>query len=180
MIYDGRPVLASRLKAWWIEKLDNDSVRPWVPMYYYPWLAWALLATFWLPPVNIIEEGMGSVVYMFWVVLAIPGTLGPIMGLRMRHGGSAVQAMSVLLLLRDWMGLIFQAGGHAVSCVLLLMFEIAAWIGAWNYEGPQAYAGLTIFAAVMLIPWTSGTAMLCAQCLRKIQRGLQIERRARV
>jgi hypothetical protein len=179
VIPSGRTPLGTRIKTWWIEALDNDSVRPWVPMYYYPWLAWAILATFWLPPVSIIEEGMGSVIYMAWVVLAIPGTIGPIMGLRMRHGGSTIQSMSILLLLRDWMGLIFQAGGHAISCILLVMFEIAACMGAWNYVGPRPYAGLTIFAAVMLLPWTTGTAILCAQCLRKIQRGLQLERGAR-
>lgn len=178
MIPNGRPVLATRFKAWIMDKLDNDSVRPWVPMYYYPWLIWAILATFWLPPVNLIRDSMGSpLAYTFWVWAAIPGTFGPIMGLWMRRGGSSLQALPNILLLSDWMGLIFQAGGHAISCVLLFMFEISAWIGVSRYAGPQAYAGLTVFAAVMMIPWMLGTGMLCAQCLRKLQRAKQAEKR---
>lgn len=179
MISGGRPILADRLKAWWIDKLDSDSVRPWIPMYYIPWLAWAVLATFWLPPVAIIQEAMGPITYLLWVWLTIPSTISPIAGLKMRHGGSSLQAMSNLLLLRDWMGLVFQVLGHALSCILLIMFEISAIIGAAEYVGPSTYPGLTIFAAVMLVPWTTGTAMLCAQCLRKVQRGLQLERRSR-
>lgn len=177
MIPGGRPLLADRLRAWWFDKLDNDSVRPWVPMYYIPWLCWAILATFWLPPVEIIEKGMGDVVYMIWVWLAIPATFGPIAGLKMRHGGSSLQSISKLLLLRDWMGLWFQASGHALSCILLIMLEISAWVGVYNYSGPSSYAGFTVFAAVMLLPWTSGTAMLCLQCLRKMQKGLALEKR---
>lgn len=178
-VTDVNPPLV-RLKAWLLNKLDSDSVRPWVPMYYWPWFVWAILATFWLPPVTLIQEGMDSkLAYTLWVWAAIPGTFGPIMGLWMRHGGSSLQALPKLLLLRDWMGLIFQAGGHAICCVLLIMFEISAWIGVANYSGPQPYAGLTVFAAVMLTPWMLGTATLCAQCVRKLQRALAAEKEAR-
>jgi hypothetical protein len=95
-------------------------------------------------------------------------------GLRMRHGGSTVADMSNQLLFRDWMGLIFQATGHAVCFVLMVMFQVAAWLAVKNYDGPNTYAGLTIFCASMLLAWTGGTAILCAQCIRKIQKGLTL------
>lgn len=177
MISDGHR-LVDRLRAWWIDKLESDSVRPWVPMYCAAWLIWALLATFLFPPVSTIEQAMGSEAYWLWVWMAIPGNIGPIIGLQMRHGGSALQSISTPLLLRDWMGLFFQAGGHAICCLLLIQFEISVIIAAATYEGPAAYAGMTIFAGVMLSPWTGGTFILCAQTLRKLQKGLRLERGA--
>lgn len=175
---DAAVSLTDRLKLWWLETLDTDSVRKWVPPYCTIWLTWAILATLVFPPVPTIHESMGPAAYWVWVVVAIPANLAPMVGLKMRHGGSAIQDMSDRLLFRDWMGLILQATGHAVCHVLMLMFEIAAWIAVWNYDGPNAYAGLTIFTASLLLAWTGGTAILCAQCVRKIQRGLRIEREA--
>lgn len=176
MTLDGVPAtLGSRIKLWWLETLETDSVRKWVPPYCTIWLTWAVLATIVFPPVPIIVEQMTTGAYWAWVWIAIPANVFPMIGLWMRHGGSAVQDMSDRLLFRDWMGLILQATGHAVCFVLMLMFQIAAWMAVWNYDGPQPYAGLTIFCAAMLLAWTGGTAILCAQCVRKIQRGVQIE-----
>lgn len=169
--------VATPLKAWLLEKLDEDSVRPWVPMYCTFWLTWAVLALSWLPPVSTISDAMGSVGYYGWVAMAIPGNLGPILGLWMRHGGSAIQGMSKPLLLRDWMGLFVQAGGHAVCHVLLVTFQISAWIAVVTYDGPAIYAGMTLFCSFMLAPWTLGVLVLCAQCCRKIQRGIELERK---
>jgi hypothetical protein len=176
----GTVTLTDRLKVWWLNKLDNDSVRQWVPPYCAAWLTWALLATFWLPAVPTIEPIMGHLAYVLWVWLAIPGNLFPTIGLWMRHGGSAVGDMSNRLLFRDWMGLILQATGHAACHVLLVMFQISAWVAVANYTGPSAYAGMTLFCAIMLTPWTFGVLLLCAQCVRKIQRGLKFEQQGMV
>ncbi|MCG5431257.1 hypothetical protein LV457_03000 [Mycobacterium sp. MYCO198283] len=173
----GQPI-AARLKAWWLSKLDSDSVRDWIPPYCTAWLVWALFATFLFPPVPTIVATMGDAGYWAWVWTAVPANLAPIVGLRMRHGGSAIEDMSDRLLFRDWMGLIFQATGHAVCFVLMVMFQVAAWIAAWTYDGPATYAGMTIFAASMLLPWTGGTLLLSAQTVRKLQRGMQIEQQA--
>lgn len=171
--------LADRVKAWLLDRLDNDSVRPWIPPFCAAWLTWAVLAAVWLPPVTIIEDAMGHTAYVLWVLMAIPGNLTPIVGLRMRHGGSSIHNMSDELLARDWAGLFLQTTGHAVCCVLLLMFEVAAVIGAVTYSGPNVYAGVTVFAAFMLLPWTGATALLCAQAMRKVQRGLALEHEVR-
>lgn len=170
--------LGHRLKAWWLETLDTDSVRKWVPPYCTIWLTWALFALFLFPPVPTLYGNMGPVAYWLWVSIAIPANIAPMVGLWMRHGGSDIKDMSKGLLFRDWMGLVLQATGHAACHVLLLMFQVSAWIGVYSYTGPNTYAGLTIFAASMLLAWTGGTLVLCAQCIRKIQRGLQIEHEA--
>jgi hypothetical protein len=167
--------VTSRLRAWWLRKLDSDSVREFVPHYNAAWLTWAVLATFVLPAVPTVSQSMGISGYWVWTWLAIPANALPIIGLRMRHGGSAIQDMSTRLLIRDWFGLFFQAAGHALACFLLVMFEISAVITALTYSGPNVYAGLTVFAAFMLWPWTEATFILCAQSLRKVQRGRQLE-----
>lgn len=170
--------MGDRLKAWWIDKLDSDSVRSWVPDYCATWLTWAVLATFWLPPISTIHEAMGSAAYTAWVWLSIPANVMPIVGLKIRHGGSSVQAMATPLLAADWAGLFLQAAGHALAHVLLVMFEISVVITVFTYHGPALYAGMTVFCGVMLSPWMRGTLLLCAQCLRKWQKGLQLEREA--
>lgn len=169
-------MLTARFKAWIVSRLDNDSVRAWVPPYCAVWLSWSVVALIAFPPISTISETMGVPGYYVWVTIAIPANLAPIIGLRMRHGGSAIGDMSNRLLFRDWMGLILQGTGHLVCHVLMLMFQVSAWIAAWSYDGPSQYAGMTIFAASMLLPWSFGTLLLCAQCVRKFQRGLEIER----
>lgn len=173
-----RPPFVDRLRLWWRDTLDEDSVRKWVAPYCVIWLAWATLALFVFPPVPSIHEELGAVVYWFWVGAAIPANLLPIIGLRMRHGGSALKNMSTPLLFMDWMGLVAQAVGHLVCHLLLVLFEVTAWVVAFTYKGPNAYAGLTIFCATMLLAWTGGTLVLFAQCMRKIQRGRELEREA--
>lgn len=174
----GRPAtLADRLRHWWIETLEADSVRKWIPPYCTIWLSWAVLAVVVFPPVPTIYDSMGSFAYWIWVGVAIPANLAPMVGLRLRHGGSPIQDMSTRLLFLDWTGLMLQAIGLGVCHILMVWFEIAAWVGVANYEGPNTYPGLTIFCAFMLLAWTGGTAVLCAQCIRKVKRGIDIERR---
>lgn len=167
--------LAERLRGWWRETLESDSVRKWIPSYCAVWLGWALFALFILPPVPSLEEVLGHPAYLAWVVMAIPANFGVIAGLWMRQGGAAVADMTTPLLFRDWMGLISQATGHIVCHLLMIEFQITAWIAVYTYDGPNTYAGLTIFAATLLLPWTFGTLLLFLQCLLKIQRGKALE-----
>lgn len=154
--------------------IQSDSVRPFISLFYAPWLMWALLAAFVFPPVQIIQEQMGHGVYVAWVWISIPGTLAPIIGLQMRHGGASIEEMNSPLLFRDWMGLFLQWGGHSCMCVLLILFEVSATLAALNYSGPNNYAGVTIFAAFLLSAYMFGTALLAVQCLRKIWRGEEL------
>lgn len=170
--------LADRLKIWWLNKVDDDSVRGWVPDYCATWLTWALLGTFLLPPISTLHEAMGPGAYTAWVWLSIPANVMPIVGLRMRRGGSSLQNMSTPLLAADWAGLFLQAAGHALAHALMWVFEISVVITVFTYDGPALYAGMTIFCGIMLSTWWRGSLLLCAQCLRKWQKGLQLEREA--
>lgn len=166
-----------RLVARFWDFVEDDSVRGFIPLYYTPWLIWAIFATFLFPPVSILQEAMGHGVYVAWVWITIPGAIAPLVGLAMRHGGSDIDDMGDLLLFRDWMGLCLQATGHAVMCVLLILFEYSAILGAmayWKSEG--VYAGMTILVAFLLSSYMFGTAVLSLQCLRKIHKGEQLKR----
>lgn len=155
--------------------VEDDSVRRFIPIYYTPWLVWAIFATFLFPPVGILETAMGHLVYVAWVWITIPGAAIPMIGLVMRHGGADIHKMTTPLLLRDWMGLVMQATGHAVMCVLLILFEYSAAIGAVNYMATQGgYAGMTILVAFLLSSYMFGTALLSMQCLRKMWKGEQL------
>lgn len=179
-IADHQPSLTERIRAWWEHKLDSDSVREFVPRYNAAWLLWALLATFWLPPVPTISEAMGHPAYVTWTWFAIAANGLPLIGLRMRNGDMSIQDMSTRLLLSDWFGLYFQAAGHALACFLLLIFEISAVITVSTYTGPNAYAGLTVLAAFMFYPWMEGTLVLSAQAFRKLKKAREIEQRGGV
>jgi hypothetical protein len=169
-----------RARGFWAqfwELLEDDSVRRFVPVYYAPWLTWAIFATFWFPPVGIIQEAMGHTVYTLWVWITIPGTLAPMIGLVLRHGGSSFADMTKPLLLQDWMGLVMQATGHAVMCVMLVLLEYSAIVGAIDYMTTQGlYAGMTILVAFLLSSYMIGTFWLSMQCLRKLWKGEQLQR----
>lgn len=172
--------MSDRTRGIWArfwELIENDSVRPFISMYYMPWLVWAVLATFWFPPVSIIETAMGHQVYVAWVWVTIPGTLAPMVGMALRHGGSPYAAIATPLLFADWMGLVMQATGHAVMCVLLVLFEYSAIVGVLDYMKDQGlYAGMTILVAFLLSSYMLGTGLLSAQCLRKMWKGEQLAR----
>jgi hypothetical protein len=165
----------ARLKAWWFKVLRNESVRSFISPYCVVWLLFAVPATFVLPPIKTFSDIMGMDGYLFWVWAAIPANAAPIVGLAMRHGGQNITDMSVRLLFRDWMGLIMQILGHSVCFLLLVWFEVTAWIAVLTYEGPNEWAGVTYFCAIMLIAWTGGVFILCAQCVAKVKRGIEIE-----
>lgn len=177
MIPVGQPdTLAGRLKRLWLKVLRNDSVRFWVSPYCAIWLLFAIPATFILPPIKTLADAMGHSGYLAWVWISIPANLAPIAGLMMRHGGSDISAMSDRLLLRDWWGLLLQILGHYVCFLLLLWFEVTAWVAVWTYTGPSEWAGVTAFAGVMLLAWTGGVFVLGSQTVLKVQRGREIER----
>lgn len=132
-------------------------------------------ATFILPPIKTLADAMGHGGYLLWVWISIPANLAPIAGLLMRHGGQDIAKMSARLLFRDWLGLILQILGHEVCFILLLWFQVTAWIAVLTYTGPNSWAGVTCFCAIMLLAWTGGVLVLGAQCILKVKRGIEIE-----
>lgn len=168
--------LTDRLKRFWLQVLRNDSVRWWVSPYCVIWLVgFAIPATFVFPEIKTLADAMGHGGYLAWVWISIPANIAPIVGLLMRHGGQDIANMSDRLLFRDWTGLILQILGHYVCFLLLLWFEVTAWYAVLHYTGPNDWAGVTYFSAVMLLSWTGGVFVLGSQCVLKLQRGLDIE-----
>lgn len=167
----------TRLVALIWQIIESDSVRPFIPLYYIPWLIWGILATTVFPPIAIIEETMGHPGYVLWVWSTICGTSAAVTGLLMRHGGEALISMSKPLLARDWMGLCLQCGGHSCMCVLLILFEISAITAVLDRSAEGTYAGMTLFAAFVLSSYLIGTGLLALQCLRKLWMGEQLKRR---
>lgn len=157
-------------------RIESNSVRHLIPVFYTPWLLWAILATFWLPPVTIIQQAMGHSTYVFWLWLTIPGTLAPMVGLWLRDGGTDIEDMNSPILRKDWWGLALQWGGHSCMAVLLLLFEISAVKGALAYDGPSSYAGMTIFAAFVLSSYNFGLFMLALQILFKLIRAEELKK----
>lgn len=159
--------------------VDEDSVRPFIWLYYIPWLLWSMLTVAGLmPSVGALEDAMGGAVYQAWLLLTIPGTLFPMIGLALRHGGSSVAQISTPLLFADRLGLAMQTGGHACMCFLLTLFEYSAWSAALVLLPNQpGVAGLIMFCATILMAYVLGTVLLTLQCLRKFHKGSKLRRR---
>src|ERR1700754_3904479 len=98
--------------AFW-ELVDSDSVRPFIWLYYIPLLLWGIYAVGWAEPIPTLQPIIGGWIYEVWEWMPIPGTLACMVGLGIRHGGTAVSQMSAPLLFRDWLGLWLQATSHA-------------------------------------------------------------------
>lgn len=149
-------------------EFTGDSVRLFEWFYYIPLLTFGIYATFW-QPINIVEPVMGYTGASIWSGGQIVATTMTLIGLGLRHGGSAASEMTDALLLRDWTGLMLQATGHLWMHFVLWAFEIAAWS---MYGGP--YWWLVSFPAYAISAYVIGTAVLCAQCLVKLRRGEQL------
>jgi hypothetical protein len=136
----------------------------------------AIPATVWLPPIYTFVDAMGGLAgYQVWVWTAIPANSFVIIGLLIRHGGQNIATMSTRLLARDWAGLVLQILGHALCFILLVWFEVTAWVAVWTYRGPNEWAGVTYWSAIMLLAWTGGVFVLGCQCVLKFRRGREIE-----
>lgn len=164
--------MPERIRGAWAKfwhLVDGDSVRPFIPLYYTPFLLWGVYGTFFASPITLIVDQMSQAAYDAWVWMPIPATTAALAGLAMRHGGAALNAMSTPLLFRDWMGLYLQLAGHACMFLVLLTFEITSISGA--------YWGQPVISVFLISSYTIGVLLLAMQCARKIQRGLQLGRR---
>jgi len=157
--------LAGRLVKTFVRLLDNDSVRPFIPLYYAPFLTWGLYATFFAAPLPLIMTQMGRLPYDIWVWMTIPGTLVCLAGMWLRNGGGPATLITEPLLRRDYLGLWMQFGGHACMAIVLLIYEITGIAGAtW---------GDPVISLFLISSYAVGVPLLAAQCLRKLWRGRQ-------
>lgn len=149
--------------------LENDSVRPFIWLYYVPLLTYGMFAVAWPKATSIIDPTLGEAGARLWVAACIAGTTTAMVGLGLRHGGTPAADMSTALLRQDWLGLWMQTGGHAAMFVVLLSFEVAAL--------SSPYVWLVVFCVFAVSSYVIGCVLLTLQCARKLYRGWQLERR---
>lgn len=154
-----RQVILARVLA----LIDSDSVRPFIWLYYLPFLGWGLYGTFIAEPIALIINEMGALAYNLWVWAPIPATTVALFGLYLRHGGSAAEEINHALLRRDYLGLWMQFGGHACMGIVLMIYEVTGIAGA--------YWGQPVISIFLISSYLIGVMLLAAQCLRKIWRG---------
>lgn len=148
--------------------IDGDSVRPFIWLFYIPLMAWGFYATLVAADLQMLGSTLGPVIYSIWEFAPIPGTLSVMIGLVLRHGGSALTEISRPLLYRDWLGLWMQFGGHSSMCLVLVAYEVSTI--------SEASWGQPVISTFALSSYALGTALLALQCLRKIIRAEQLSR----
>lgn len=146
-----------------LELLDSETVRLFVWPFYLGLLCWGIYGTFFSAPAQIVYPVMGDTLYDVWVWLHIPGPAAALIGLILRHGGTPLAEMTETMLLRDYMGLWMQLGGHLCVFLALLWFEVSA-VQATDW-GQSAF---TIFA---IGPYVLGALFLAVQTGRKLWAG---------
>lgn len=162
--------MAQHVRKFWTQfwaLIDSDSVRNFIYFYYLPFLLWGWYGSFIAFPIALIVDVMGQFAYNLWVWTPIPATICCLVGLWLRHGGSAMEDIDHALLRRDYLGLWMQFGGHACMFFVLLVFEITGSIGA--------YWGQPVISLFLISSYTLGVCVLALQCLRKLWRGRQYE-----
>ena len=177
--------MAQAIRGFWAtfwRLIDEDSVRPFVIVYYVPLLAFGVVAIV-IAVVLSVASIPSAILAVLWVWAQVPATLSAMVGLYLRHGGTPVAEMSALLLFRDWIGLGMQLGGHACMVVVLLAFELVA--GSIVALGPAGIAAgvlgvliwwIILFAMAAISSYVIGCTLLSLQVIRKIWRGIQLRR----
>lgn len=156
-------------KTLWL--IDSDSVRPFIWFYYAPLLLFGIYGA-WLMPSTAVQDVMGHTFAEVWIWVQIPATLACLIGLWMRHGDQCIEEMGTAPLLKDWLGLWLQLGGHICMNQVLFAYEFAIFS---LYGTP--YWHVAAYGAFAISSYVIGTAILAAQCAHKIVKGRQLRKR---
>jgi hypothetical protein len=136
----------------------SDKVRPFVWMYYVPLWCWGVYGTFFAGPATYVKSAMGDVVYDTWVWLHLIATTVVMVGLHLEaraNSGEQTQNRAKLA----YMGLCFQASGHAAMFWVLLSYEMSAI--------SQTYWGEGTYSIFVIAPYVAGCLLLAAQSTTK-------------
>jgi len=123
--------------------LDSEKVELFVWPYYGALMWWGFYGTFFDAPLGYVQEVMGQPFYDMWIWMHILGTAEVLVGLTIKN---------------KYLGLWLQLGGNFSMGMVLLAYEIAAWI-TW---GEAAYS----FAAIA--PYVVGCLFLSLTVVRKL------------
>lgn len=123
--------------------LDNEKVELYVWPYYLSLMWWGLYGTFFGAPLTYVVDVMGPQFYDLWLWMHILGTAEVMVGLTIKD---------------KYLGLWLQLGGNFSMALVLLAYEIAAFI-AW---GEAAYSFFAI------APYVVGCVFLSLTVVRKL------------
>lgn len=166
--------MAERIRRIWAKfwkLVDSNSVRHYIWVYYIPLFAFGVYATIWLP-VNMVEPMLGHFWANAWAWVQIPATLCAMGGLLLRHGDVDTADMTPLRSRADWLGLCMQAGGHFCMCSVIAGGQVIMWS---QFNNPSIWIWVA-FAAFFGTSYVVGTALLSLQCVRKVLKGLELQR----
>lgn len=151
------------------EDIWNDSVRPFIWMYYLPLLSYGLFSVVFPKATSIMDGTLGAFGSRLWVAACITMTITAMIGLGLRHGGTPLTEMTTPLLRQDYLGLGMQATGHAAMSLVLVALEIAALRCPYVW-----YLVPCVFA---ISSYVFGCLVLCLVCVGKVRKGRQMQRR---
>jgi hypothetical protein len=158
VVYTRRRV-RDRLKA----ILASDSVRNFVWLFYFWFIAGNIDLAFYSYPIKLVVDPMGMLVYDVWAWMPLVAAPTALLGLVLRHGGSPADEIHGRLLRRDFLGLWMQVGGHACMSVVLGVYIAAGWYGRDAHQPIPSVYWLTAYFV--------GVTLLAAQCIYKIRLG---------
>lgn len=144
--------------------LRSDSVRNFIWLYYFWFIAGAIHLTFFTYPIKVIVGPMGMLVYDAWAWMPLIAAPVALIGLWLRHGGSPSDAIKGRLLRQDFLGLWMQVGGHVCMAVVLAVFIVTAWIGREPFQ--------PVPSSFWLMAYFMGVCFLAAQCVDKVGLGM--------
>lgn len=162
---DDVPVIYTRRRVRDILRalLASDSVRNFIWLYYFWFIAASVDLTFYSYPIKLIVDQMGQLIYNAWAWMPLIAAPVALTGLILRHGGSPAETIQGRLLRQDFLGLWMQVGGHSCMSVVLAVFIGTGWYGRAPHQPvPSVY---------WLSAYLMGVSFLAAQCLYKIWLG---------
>jgi hypothetical protein len=161
-VTDDVPVVYTRRRVRDVlrELLTSDSVKTFVWVYYFWFIAASQDLTFYSYPIVLIVDQMGQIVYNAWAWTPLVAAPVALVGVFLRYGGSPEEAIPRPLLRRDFLGLWMQIGGHGCMAVVLAVYIGTAWYGRAPHQPiPSVY---------WLSAYLMGVGFLAAQCVYKV------------
>lgn len=140
--------------------LQSDSVIPFVWVYYLWLFAFGVTAVLVLEPGGAVDRQLGRGWYTAWSWTCILGTAAVILGLVLRHGGTAVEDMTTRQKRSDWLGLWMQWSGHAGMFFALLAFETAGLSDSKQLSEPFVLFAIAPYVQGCLILWLTTSMKL--------------------
>lgn len=164
--------LFARIKEAVLKALLSDKVRPFIWLYYFPLWCWGVFATFFAGTPSFVLPIYGQLAYDAWAWAHVVATAVVMCGLRMEELNSNLDH-SRPPSRRDkisYVGVGWQAGGHASMFGVLLSYELASWTAFLHGANPDPYTMFVIFPYVLgclLLSLQAGIKLFATEKLKQ-------------